>query len=138
MNVDNILKLAEVLESDAAAAHFNMGEWFHHDGDHALPLGVTVAEAIQDCGTVACIAGWAVVAFHSAEELRDVNFDLAAIAANDLGLSSYRAMEIFTPGSAPHVVECDLPVYHATPKQAAKLLRHLAATGEIDWREAFK
>lgn len=132
MNVENILKLAEVLESPAAEEHFDMSSWLDHNGDHDLPDEITYNEMIKDCGTVACIAGWATVLAKGDEIVKEENYEFG-IGADYLDLEYTQAKHLFTPGVFITVDGEEVSAYAATPKQAAKVLRHLAATGEVDW-----
>jgi hypothetical protein len=136
MNKENILKLAEVLESPAAEKHFCMGTWFndraHEDG---LPINETFAHSINNCNTTACIAGWcAVLAVpdrivgrkNSEWEGHTWNGDTVfEVGRAYLELDPNAAERLFAPRGRA-IAEDD-------PKQAAKVLRHLAETGEVDW-----
>jgi hypothetical protein len=133
-----LLKLAQALESPAAERHFDMANWFEHTGLHSLPGNMPVGKAIQDCGTVACIAGWAVAVHEPKLKLCDAPVGAVFERAKKLlGLDELVAKYLFLPASAPHVDENFLNVYGANPKQAARVVRHLVETGEVDWRVAF-
>lgn len=74
------------------------------------------------CGSVACIGGWAqhlwVPDAHPADA---IDYEVA----NALGISIMQAAQLFFP---------DISDYRAvTPAQAAAVIRNLIATGEVDW-----
>lgn len=112
MNTERILELATVIESlphvspDERATEvpldsFNMEKWH--------------------CGSVGCIAGWAVKLFGG--EIPDP----ALSGQQALGLRGDIADDLFTPAYG-------YGDYHKiTPRDAAKVLRKLAETGHVDW-----
>ena len=123
VHTDRILKLADHIEK-LSDSDFGMRNW------------------------CTCIAGHAVK--QSGEEKNLFNLDVRFVAANLLGLSTLEATQLFCPKrhglqrrqevvsrraqyvfGAPNPIRDDI-----TPKQAAKCLRHLAVTGEVDWEKA--
>lgn len=85
-----------------------------------------------DCGTAACIGGWARALLrrhvYSIDEL-----------APDLGLTKREATALFYPGSGDSMwapMSDGRSPYDATPAQAANVLDHYLATGRIDWSVA--
>ena len=88
-----------------------------------------ISSETADCRTVACIAGWTIARLGNSQDAYNPNtgfrsdFDLAAEL---LGMDSDDAMRLFA--IPDH--EWEEPT---TATQAARVLRHLAATGEIDW-----
>jgi hypothetical protein len=85
-----------------------------------------------ECGTAACIAGWA-------GRLFVANYDRGHgdpcwVSGSALGISYHQAVDLFLPrgGSAP-----GFRCYDATPKRASKVVGHLIETGEVDWSRAF-
>lgn len=74
------------------------------------------------CRSPACIGGWAraLFRFHAAySELEAVGERLFALPWDD-------AHALFYPGSTEGA-------YAATPSEAARVIDHLLATGEVDW-----
>lgn len=116
MNKERIEQLARAIETGGIAElGFNM-EFFHATKE--------VDASRHNCGTVACIAGWA-----CALGKIDGEF-LAAIEWLDI---PYRGVgnELFFPGR-----ESGISVYDwkaITPAHAAAVLWRLAATGTVDW-----
>lgn len=124
MNKNRLLILAKLLEmaarNDATPKlGFNMGSYGSSGSDRTG----------HNCGTVACIAGWAVVAFRPDIEIADLpsNFRISSEAADLLGLDRMDASNLFLP---------PLNLWKSTPLQAASVLRHAAKTGVIDWSVA--
>lgn len=75
-----------------------------------------------DCGTAACICGWAVTKFALACTLDD---DEAA--GEELGLTRDESYALFIPAIDRTAV---------TPAQASHVIDHLLKTGEVDWSVA--
>lgn len=129
MNKQNILRLADALDNVELAKSHNIG---FNMATFVSTFDIDRTE--HDCGTVACIAGWAVAMFgHNGKPRAS---PLSAMKLNNfptpeehatrtLGLSYVTAQSLFYPGN---------PRYHQiTPKVAAATLRHLAETGVVDW-----
>ena len=134
LNTAFITELAERLEKlqagDTTQTHevgFNMGSWFtiwdyQDDAKKADKSG-------HACGTTACIAGH-VVTLHNAKTgvpLSRSPDSVSTKAQEVLGLTSSQAYVLF------HGSPMDTELRDTTPGQAAKVLRHLAATGYVDW-----
>ena len=85
---------------------------------------------VTECGAVGCIAGWAVTAFATQEDLAEYpNISTLALAEEILGLDEQQARELFTPDFLNGADDWR----HVMPKDAAHTLRYLAETGEVDW-----
>jgi hypothetical protein len=136
MNVDNIIKLAEVLEREETQQHFDLNNWaWNAHRLESFAYQPYDEEILHTCGTVACVAGWAKALF--APKSCDLPFD---VGAEVLDLEHEQSYHLFTPPTDEWALK--LPpekpyVYDATARGAAKVLRHLAATGKVDWSKAF-
>ena len=76
-----------------------------------------------ECGTARCIAGWA-LHLDGQDVLAPLSTGSSSTRARDLlGIDGDRASDLFFSGID----------YHPTTKEAARVLRHLAITGEVDW-----
>jgi hypothetical protein len=140
MNIENLTKLAEVLESDEAQDHFNLRHWIHHNGEHDIDADMPVGAAIKDCGTVACIAGWAAVLANPDKPWGEF-FGAKRKAALWLDLEWHVEDELFTPEVDKLIMKYGhelADVYEVSAKGAAKVVRHLIETGTVDWRVAFR
>jgi hypothetical protein len=103
---------------------------FDEEPDHEY----SVDNSGHDCGTVACIAGHAVLIDHNVnaeptyeEAQKLMNTAFLGEARQILGLDYDTAYELFFAREAPisrHRIKSD---------QAVRTLRHLAETGEVDW-----
>lgn len=120
MNIERINALADLIEQQPQSLHddqpgFNMNRFVHH------------------CGTPSCIAGWAAwealqrpaniqETWREGERYRDVEDE----AREYLGIDAETAGRLFwgTDG---------IKLEPITKEQAARVLRHLAQTGEVDW-----
>ena len=116
MNKERIIELADFLYRLDNPRYpnlgFNMEHWF------------CASECQRDysgnsCGTVACVAGWAALAYGKNPQ---ESYYQAGIRI--LGLEINQATRLFSPLNSG---------YKATNKQAAATLLHLAKTGEVDW-----
>ena len=79
----------------------------------------------HECGTVACIAG------HLAIMMKSETYQTSWVA-EQLGISVHQAKELCILG--PRKV--GLSLGDVVAKQAARVLRHLAITGQVDWSQA--
>lgn len=125
MNKERILALADLIEKQPhttveAPSGFSMENWSH------------------DCGTPACIAGWA-WAMEKAK-MEDVDDNASDAAQKFLGLGVLTGDSLFEPDlrdtdlALNHHWENHTDLWgHITPTHAAAVLRHLADTGKVDW-----
>lgn len=130
MDTVAILKLAKLLDKvdEYNPKLFNMGKWGADEGGPAYTSNDPDKPHDLKCSSAGCIAGWAVSFFASKdaiEELfwRDQRPDV--LGAEILDLDRYQRDDLFEPEDSFY--------YRATAGQAAKVLRHLASTGEVDW-----
>lgn len=90
--------------------------WAFTGGDAPISMN-----AFPECGTAACISGWAQLLF-------------PADADDVFGLESHEACELFMPRGWD-----DDKAYHLyTRARAVAVLDHLINTGEVDWSVAFQ
>lgn len=117
MNKDNILKVADAIEQHSIPdLGFNM-DFFSSPRSHGS--AIKADHSGHDCGTVACIAGWAV-------QVGDLPRTFAA-ARQYLGIDDDLGDDLFY-GDSDDLVLADIAV-----PQAVAVLRYLAETGEVDW-----
>ena len=125
MNKEAILELAEFIEGiphlDPAESFSGLqvkaplGKWFRMD------IWMTRTVYNLGCGTVGCIAGLAA-------DHWDMPMESTKIG-EVMGLTSAQSMDLFTPDRTYGVGYRGI-----TPAMAGTVLRHLAETGEVDWR----
>ena len=135
MNTANILAVADAIEQHTIPwLGFNMGPFFSPAEERVYG---SIDQSGHDCGTVACIAGHAAVLMcgvkvepQSTAEADEV-FDGVFLreAAGWLGLAhgSEKTKDLFFAYSSG----CDRCSISAD--QAVRTLRHLVATGNVDW-----
>ncbi len=125
MNVDKILNLANVIEraGEDGKRGFCMSTYSSIDRGAADHSG-------HNCGTVACIAGWLyAIEVADGEITERANFQAFGTAMRSLELDEHVAAALFTPmGDMFH---------YGTSTQAARVLRILAATGQVMWHEVY-
>lgn len=125
MNKERILALADLIEKQPHQPEFDATSGFDMSCTH------------RDCGTPACIAGWALWEAQGRPESLVEPPGLWGIennAATYLGLS---VPEVSQPSGYPLFYPPETYKYEGiTPAQAASCLRHLAETGEVDWARA--
>ena len=110
MNKRNIEKLASVIENQP-------------DVKTSDEEGFCMRTIYHDCGTPACIKGW-----------NSFLFDYSPMQCT-LGIPLYDAKELTTPDNDYAYyseTDPDNPEF-ISAKRAAKVLRNLAKTGEVDW-----
>jgi len=147
MNITVINAVAELLKNIPPKLNtgFNMGSYSQEVADSDYSTNVE-----HKCGTTACIAGWVAEFFktdgtllkrrRTDEQIQRMGYGgvtpYSEVAAGILGIDDRTAYELFEPMNArPSLAAADWDA--VTPQQAAKVLRHLATTGEVDWKVAF-
>lgn len=129
MNVENILKLATLIEG-LPEGKFDMRD--------TLKEGNEVS-----CGTPACIAGWAAWMQQGKPEVLHDNRKPWSTGENDLITSALEFMGVPNITENPglfHLViddlfggdQCGSDLAHVTNAQAAEALRNFADTGEVE------
>lgn len=122
MNVENILRVAQAIE-DAAKPDakpeigFCMNWWDHDLDDEDRYYGRDMTG--HGCGTVCCIGGWTDRLFGETNSEEET--------AARLGLSPEDGERLF------YADELFARMKDITPTHAVAVLRHLAATGVVDW-----
>jgi hypothetical protein len=129
MNKENILKVADAIENATLTKDhgigFNMAYFFESSGhleDHTH----------QECGTTACIAGWASLISEKEVAARDDPDVMEDVAMEYLGLSNMQAVDLFYARCVRK------PMADITQAEAVRVLRHLAETGKVDWSIIYK
>lgn len=94
---------------------FDMGDWPSSDEIHS-------------CKTPACIGGWTDALFSPNA------FMLSSESGALIGLTAEQSTQLFFPGG--NMGNGERAIDSKTPTQAAAVLTHLIATGEVDWSVA--
>lgn len=128
MNKERILALADLIEKQP------------HTPVQA-ESGFNMADLVRECGTPACIAGWAAWEEEgrpAAVSAPDTGWCLERKAQQYLGLAPSGEAELSDTAYSLFYPEGDQVGFYdeITPAQAAACLRHLAETGEVDWDHA--
>lgn len=124
MNVERITQLRDFLQA-LPDEKFNMSSLFKPaDVETYRELAPTTAtEFVHQCGTAACIAGWAITLFDPFAQLPAAN---SGLAEELLDLTSDEGFELFVPEG-----------YHNADRfsrtAAIATLTNLLATGEVNW-----
>ena len=117
MNIERLEQLATAIEQEADGIKLNMNYWY----SEAEPDYPAYDWSNTPCGTIACIGGMADHLFSA----KGPNETTTEETAKNLGLTDRQANMLFFGYS-----DAFLPV---SPAGAAKVIRHLIATGEVDW-----
>lgn len=135
MHKPNLILLADTLDAELPlGATFDMRAWismFQIPGAHAETI----------CGTVACIAGTAALlasdAAIAAVKHRDYpalyRVNVSQVAQDWLELSGEQSADLFAPMLWNMM---GVEYRNVTAQHAARVVRHLIATGEVDWTVA--
>lgn len=132
-NVNSLIKVAEWLEAGAKEVII--------DGHHIGRFDMEHSVSYESCGTTCCIAG-AIVQFEGlieplsygdrAAEFFSHETGVGPLAADHLGLNIGEAEMLFQPWVH---FEREKDFEFSDPQRAAKVVRNLIATGEIDWNK---
>ena len=130
MNPERILAVADAIEKHTIPElGFNMGYFFGHDGELPDLSG-------HNCGTTACIGGYArtlmVGSVHKADQ---GSYELDEGKWLDIDFTTVN--QLFYASNHPAANKSNgtwaTEFKSITPEQAVRTLRHLAATGTVDW-----
>lgn len=136
MNKHRLTVLADWLERGAPHAHirFDMRTYiakFDKNG-RVLPDCDVNVKPEDVCSTACCMAGVLTQTYAPHTLVRNGRVILGVpiwrIAAQVAGLTRTQAYLLFVPPT--------IPLNRITAKEAAKVVRHLVATGVVDWRVA--
>lgn len=125
MNRKNIQKVRDHI-AGLNPKRFNMALWAaERDGDD----DVAPVRLKHDCGTCGCIGGWTDAIFRTPRSKMG-----AESAGRALGLTEDQAQALFFPWGFPWGVNDGDDWENIKPAHAVRVLDHLLATGEVDWR----
>lgn len=128
MNVEHINQVADAIEQHTIPwLGFNMSSY---------KANKYADRSNHDCGTTACIAGWAnAIRLGLTENTPDeYGWCRHTGAALWLGLSENQADDLFYARNHPDYWENGYAAWDTiSADQAVRTLRHLAKTGEVDW-----
>jgi hypothetical protein len=122
-NKDRLMQLADIVEAAP--------EVTYNDDIESLG-GFSMSQYFHNCGTPSCIAGHTIAAF--APHFDQKTDDPRHVASYLLGISEAEGRKLFVPGGWDTIPDEIYP-YGSTGPQAAKVIRHFAETGEIDWEK---
>jgi len=120
MNIERLTTLRDTLVA-LDPSRFNMKFWAR-DFETSNPI-YSVSALEHNCGTAACIGGWAEALF---DPDRKFHHNGVAHAGELLGLDADVAERLFFPRDDDHA-------WGATSAQAAKVVDHLINTGRVEW-----
>jgi len=129
INAQNILKVADAIEGKSIPGLGFFMDYLTYSGSSAAHLDMI---GTPNCGTVACIAGWA---SHIMGQADRPSF---SGAQEFFGITEVQREELFYARNHP-LTEDDgegwvhAPLDQISGEQAVRTLRHLAATGVVDW-----
>jgi hypothetical protein len=122
VNKENIQIVRDHL-ANLSDDRFSIRSLVSKDGETVFcdEIGIAPAKILEDCGTAACIAGWANVIFHP----RLIK-TCSSTAAESLGLDNNQEIRLFLPHDF-------LESEKYTRELAIRVLDHLIETGKVDW-----
>lgn len=122
LHTERLLELEALLRSDRARDHFYMA---YHFLDGGKDTGTEFPRDMRDCGTTACIAGWAAIHFGlKAANIYEVR--------EHLGISFDMAHALMLSPGANGAISCRDPLI------AADVIHHLIETGAVNWSLAME
>ena len=114
--------------------HYMMTLFFRMDGEkfrYSERKGMTVAEAIHDCGTTMCLAGFALLAVNPDTLVNEASLNAFFAAEQAFGLIDAQARMLFMPGH--HAITQKDPAVGI-----AALETVIEGDGWVDWAEAYR
>jgi hypothetical protein len=117
-----------------APAHFSMSTWAENTEDYDA-LEQPGQQALQSCGTVMCLAGFATAA-NQPEKPASTYFE--ASGRESLRLNLHESKNLFRPTSftAPDG-QYIRPIDERDPRRGVAVLLHLRNTDQVDWRAGY-
>lgn len=115
--------LADWLEAGGESPHIKFGMYTYLT--FLDKNGNETPDKDEACGSICCMAGALAQTFGDRMAMRK-GTSIMQCARELVGMNALDAMELFVPSM--------LDLRAVTPRQAARVVRHLIATGEIDWR----
>lgn len=125
MNSERILLLADVIEQAAVLPENSLclKHWFEFETDKPPAFfAMSLVLEKHDCGTVGCVIGFASVLWPDEE----------TSGFRSLGLSMTQENELSMPAG---YTEPELQATRFHPRNVARVLRRLVATGRVEWPE---
>ena len=134
----NIERLTILRDHIAALdpSRFNMAVWSQSDLD-ALSTA-TLYQMQHNCGTAACIGGWAETLFVAKEPTDFIGAGSDTLTIEALGITAEQAEELFFPHYQLSEAGLDASYSQLTQRQAVEVLDHLIETGQVDWPRAVR
>lgn len=129
LNVENLTRLRDTIL--AVPDQFDMEHWARDASGNSTTRDQLLA---HNCGTAACIGGWASVIFFQESADPDPVMVSEYEVAEVLGIEDWQADQMFFPARRTPDGNCP---YQTTNVQAARVIDHLIETGEVDWEVAF-
>lgn len=124
MNKERLLELADLLETEKVAKHFDMNKYFA--GPDIIRMSAyNLGDALDNCKAVACIAGWTVAKFDPKTPIK--YGEVKERAQELLDITEESANALFTPDQE------FVSWKSISPSDAARAVRTLAETGSVDW-----
>ena len=99
---------------------------------------ISTDDRIEQCGTAGCIAGWTALLYGDMYHSNTPS----EFAQGYLSLNDDNAHDLFMPNEHEEDMDDDYNAGRVIYAQinagmAAKVLRHLATTGDVDWNQAY-
>ena len=149
MHSERLTALAEIIEkTDYEPDTFTMESWLEMEHPEQFrPIADLddldeIVAITAECGTRACIAGYAVMLFDETdawqerfplETPNDAVPSIRQLAAQLLDLTQEQADLLFLPQEDPDPCRQIPPRYQVTPADAANTMYRMTETGEVQW-----
>ena len=134
LNTTNLTILRDTIAA-LDPSRFAMEYWaiIRDRGPDAPDHRPTRSQVKHDCGTAACIGGWAEALFTEGPEHEKVGFTPDGIVRDALGLTEAQADSLFFPSTDLRRTGIYSLYSDLTQAQAVRVLDHLITTGEVNW-----
>jgi hypothetical protein len=137
MNAARVTALADAIEAGHKGLGFNMAQY------RTRANTSTPDQGAHNCGTVACIGGWAEALFGESGRASKLDPRRAGKSCDPLLLATYlldltaiQGIRLMCPNASGYGDISRQRLDRISQASAVATLRHLAATGNVAWRAA--
>lgn len=134
LNIHNLTILRDQIQH-IPPSRFDMAAWSTVKADDAT---ATLDQMRHNCGTAACIGGWAETLFVASQPEDRIGEADDELVHEALGITLEQANDLFFPYQQLRDADMETDYNSLTQRQAVEVLDHLIATDSVDWPRAIR